>query len=154
VTETAVLEYFHEVIAPEVKEWQGQRAPEQKTLGTAFLNFVKAAPLPEVMVQKLHFKQCMRTILLYGRYCRLPILMCATQHILVGQVTSFEVLPSTLRSSCMHLMHSTFHMKMRRRFVTTFVVTLDVTRGRNSTSMSLGPRRQQSKDMMKEVFDA
>jgi len=41
-----------------------------------------------------------------------------------------------------------------RRFVTTFVVTLDVTRGRNSTSMSLGPRRQQSKDVMTEVFDA
>ncbi len=56
VTEVAVWEYFNEVIAPAVLEWQGRQAPEQRSLGSLFLQFVKAAPVSKVMVQMLLFE--------------------------------------------------------------------------------------------------
>ena len=40
----AVWEYFQEVITPEVLELQGQRTPEEMTLGALTLAFVQAAP--------------------------------------------------------------------------------------------------------------
>ena len=48
VNPEAVWEYFQEVIGPEVLELQGQRAPEEMTLGALTLAFVQAAPLSEV----------------------------------------------------------------------------------------------------------
>ena len=48
VNAEAVWEYFQEVIAPEVLELQGQRAPKEMTLGALTLAFVQAAPLSEV----------------------------------------------------------------------------------------------------------
>ena len=50
----AVWEYFQEVIAPEVLELQGQRTPEEMTLGALTLAFVQAAPLSEVTIIIFH----------------------------------------------------------------------------------------------------
>lgn len=56
-----VLEFFSEVMAPEVIRWQGKGQLEKKQLGDLLLEFSKVAPLPKVSISHCYVSTVVQT---------------------------------------------------------------------------------------------